>query len=275
MTVRRIRQSILFILLLSVALWGLAQWRADHFVFAWDRPVNVLVVAVSDPRADPLEDVLRGFLSRFLSTGLAFETNLSGIEKWFQAEYARQTLRSSQPIKCTARGPVRAERAPPLPPPADAPFLERWKGTREFLGYFEEMGKREHLVLEGYDAVIFVYFYSDEEEARYAGQHSVASRRSRMGVVFSPVGPRHFARCATLLAHELCHTLGATDKYDGDQSVFPDGFAEPEKSPRYPQSRAEIMALGIPVSASHEVRVGSLLECVVGRKTAEEMGWER
>ena len=274
LTFRRIRQSSLLVVLAGVAIWGFLQWRADNHVFAWDRPVSVLVVCVSDPNADPGDDVLKGFLSRFLSSGTARESNLAGVAKWFAREFEARTRQPTPPIHFTSRGPIRAALAPPLPPAGDAPFLDRWKGTSEFLGYFKELGLRENLVLEGYDAVVFVYFYGEDDVKKYAGQHSVASRRDRLGVVFSAVGPRHFARCAALVAHELCHTLGATDKYEGERSLFPDGYAEPEKNPRFPQRHAEIMALGIPISESEELRVDSITDCVVGRKTAREMGWE-
>lgn len=272
-TFRRFRQGTLVTLLVAVAIWALIQWRADHHVFAWERPINVLVVCVSDPSTDTNEDVLRGFLARFLSTGPALENNISGASKWFADEFQRHNGRPMAPLKLTARGPIKALTPPPLPPDADAPFLDRWRMTSAFLGFFRELDRREKLVMAGYDATIFVYFYGEAEARHYVGQHSIASRRDRLGVVFSAVGPRHFARCATVLAHELCHTLGASDKYDGEKSAFPDGYAEPAKIPLYPQRKAEIMALGIPLSADTEDRVDSLLDCVVGNRTAQEMGW--
>ena len=40
-----------------------------------------------------------------------------------------------------------------------------------------------------------------------------------------------------VLAHELLHTLGATDKYDGPANLprYPEGFADPSASPSLPQ----------------------------------------
>jgi hypothetical protein len=47
-----------------------------------------------------------------------------------------------------------------------------------------------------------------------------------------------------VIAHELLHTLGASDKYDPQSlaPVFPEGYAEPDRQPRHPQRLAEIMA---------------------------------
>ena len=86
---------------------------------------------------------------------------------------------------------------------------------------------------------------------------------------------RYLDRSSVLLAHEVCHTLGATDKYREKLCVFPEGFAEPEASPLYPQDHAEIMALGIPLAPGREARVESLSDCVIGKMTAEEIGWRR
>ena len=66
--------------------------------------------------------------------------------------------------------------------------------------------------------------------------------------------PLRIARCAAqntiVIAHETMHTVGATDKYDlsTGEPVYPDGYAEPDRSPRFPQPKAEIMAGQRPVS---------------------------
>ncbi len=272
-TFRRWRRLALFVLFLAVSFWGYSNHRADNFTFAWDRPVRVLVLAVVDPHTDAAEEVRQGFLQRFLTGVVPGEGNLEGVKAWFEKEHRRHTGRSGPPIEFIPRGPFRAAEPPPLPAAGDAWFLERWRSVRSFLGYFEETGEREKLSLGAYDAAIFVYLYDEDEASRYSRHVSVATRRTRRGVVFSPFGPRHVERCCVLLAHELCHALGASDKYEGERSLFPDGFADPDLSPRYPQERAEIMALGIPVKAGAERRAEDLGDCVMGRKTAEEIGW--
>src|SRR5213593_186700 len=106
--VRRARQSILFLILLGVALWGYLNYRADHFTFAWTRPVRVMVLAVVDPGTDSTGEARRGFLQRFLSGPVPSEGNLTGVERWFQKEYERISARSGPPVEFIARGPVRA-----------------------------------------------------------------------------------------------------------------------------------------------------------------------
>jgi hypothetical protein len=78
-------------------------------------------------------------------------------------------------------------------------------------------------------------------------------------------------------AHELLHTLGATDKYDPatNQPSMPAGFAEPDRQPLYPQSLAELMAGRIPISPTEATIPSSLRSVVVGPATAAEIGWQK
>ena len=78
-----------------------------------------------------------------------------------------------------------------------------------------------------------------------------------------------------VLAHELLHTLGATDKYDPrtNQPLYPEGYADPDARPRFPQTRAELMAGRIPRSETEAVIPASLRAVVIGAATAHEIGW--
>jgi hypothetical protein len=80
-----------------------------------------------------------------------------------------------------------------------------------------------------------------------------------------------------VVAHELLHTLGATDKYDlaTGQPLVPDGLGEPDRSPRYPQVLGEIMSGRVAVSANDAAMPDDLDTMVVGAVTAGEIGWGR
>ena len=59
-----------------------------------------------------------------------------------------------------------------------------------------------------------------------------------------------------VIAHELLHTFGATDKYDPADNMprHPDGFAEPDARPLFPQRLAEIImnnAVGKALEGTH------------------------
>ena len=78
-----------------------------------------------------------------------------------------------------------------------------------------------------------------------------------------------------VIAHELLHTLGATDKYDprNGEPLFPIGFADPDRKPLYPQDKAEIMAGRRPLSERDAQMPPALSDVVVGPFTAAEIRW--
>ncbi|MEM7402301.1 MAG: hypothetical protein AAF304_10175, partial [Pseudomonadota bacterium] len=79
-----------------------------------------------------------------------------------------------------------------------------------------------------------------------------------------------------VIAHELLHTVGASDKYGANGNpIPPDGLGEPDRKPLYPQRLAEIMAGTVASSATQSKMAKSLKTCVVGNRTAREIGWVR
>ncbi len=104
--------------------------------------------------------------------------------------------------------------------------------------------------------------------------HSLGLQKGLLGVVHVFASDQQRAQNNVVIAHELLHTLGATDKYDENgQPVYPKGFAEPYADPRYPQQRAEIMAGRIPISQTRAEIPRGLGEVEIGYATASEIGW--
>jgi len=107
--------------------------------------------------------------------------------------------------------------------------------------------------------------------------HSLGLQRGLMGVVHLFAARSQSAQNAIVTAHELLHTFGATDKYaaDSDEPLYPQGFAEPERVPRYPQRFAEIMAGRVPLAPDRQEMPDDLSQVRVGATTAREIGWSR
>lgn len=121
------------------------------------------------------------------------------------------------------------------------------------------------------DVRIFVRYHAPREEI--ALENSVGLQKGMVGVVNAYAGRRHAGSNNVIIAHEFLHTLGATDKYDPATGLpsYPDGYAEPDRSPRYPQERAEIMGGRIPFAADDAVIPPGLRQVVIGGLTAAEI----
>ena len=107
--------------------------------------------------------------------------------------------------------------------------------------------------------------------------HSLGLERGLIGVVHAFAATSMNGSNNIVIAHETMHTVGATDKYDLQTGVpiYPDGYAEPALSPRYPQQYAEIMAGQRAISDHQQEMPEALRDVAVGAKTAREIGWTR
>ena len=103
--------------------------------------------------------------------------------------------------------------------------------------------------------------------------HSVGMQKGLIGVVHAFADRGMTGANNVVIAHEILHTLGASDKYDlaSLAPLYPAGYAEPDNDPLYPQSSAEIMAGRFAVDAETFEMPESLDDVLVGDATALEI----
>lgn len=119
----------------------------------------------------------------------------------------------------------------------------------------------------------FALYYDPAENK--ALKHSTGLKKSKLSINYLFASSKQAEQNNVVLLHEILHTLGATDKYDltNGLPIYPDGFANRDQQPLFPQTDAEIMGGRIPVSESHAEIPNSLSNVVIGFKTAKEIGW--
>jgi hypothetical protein len=122
---------------------------------------------------------------------------------------------------------------------------------------------------------IRLYLLYHDPDTTPALSHSTALNKGRIGRVNLFGNTSYAKQNLVITAHELLHTLTASDKYDLATTLpaYPDGFAEPSKSPLYPQDFAELMGGRVPVSETKAEIPKSLSQTLIGQKTAREIGW--
>ncbi len=121
------------------------------------------------------------------------------------------------------------------------------------------------------DVRIFVRYHSPNDV--FVLENSVGLRKGMVGIVNARASRQHKGANNVIIAHEFMHTLGATDKYHlgTGQPLAPDGLAEPDKVPLYPQRRAEIMGGRIALAPDDAIIPKSLKDTVIGPLTAREI----
>lgn len=259
----RIRVAFLLVVLFVVVLVAIADWRRRRARNEWRTPLDVAVVLVA-PNADdrtPEEAALEAFRER-----------ATALEDRLAAEFVRYRPISMRPFRLRVVGPVPL--AATVPRMGEG-AIELAKHTLELSRWTHDIDERAGVISDHYDARIYVVARrpSTEERAFVEGE---SQKNGRIGVVEVELDASMVDFALIVVAHELMHTLGASDKYDADgHTHIPEGLAEPNLTPLYPQRFAEVMSRNRPVAAGREVVPTSIDELAVGLATAYEIGWSR
>ena len=253
---RRLRIAILLLVLLVVAL---NTYFDRVYSTDWNIPLRVTVLPIN---ADDSEVTAR-YIRQLPSD--AFQQ----IETFFEQQAREYGLQMERPVRLTL-APLLARKPPALDPYAGAPSVLLWSLKMRYW-----VMRVDTPPGPAPDIKLFVLFHDPAISS--ALPHSVGLQKGLFGVVHVFADNSMRGSNDTVIAHELLHTLGATDKYDlrTNQPVVPDGFAEPDREPLYPQSFAELMGGRIPLSSTESETPESLQGVIVGGKTATEIGWRK
>lgn len=252
---RILRIAVLLLALVAVASQA---WLERAGARDWTEPlwVGIFPIGADD---DPATEAYLGALQR---------SSFDAIERYFEAEGREYGLALERPVHIELYPRV-ARRPPELPAQAGWLRTAAWSLAMRWYAWRVTSGA------EGAPANIrlFVQYHAPERLAVLP--HSVGLSKGLMGVVHAYADRGHEGGNDIVIAHELLHTLGATDKYDLAtlQPLYPAGYAEPEHEPRYPQALAEIMAGRRALSAREAEMPASLDGTAIGPSTAREIAW--
>jgi hypothetical protein len=254
---RMVRMTVLFFVLLVT---GLSTWSTKVRVANWER---TLWVAIYPINAD-------GTMAsaRYIATLDA--SAFAPIDAFFAREAARYSIKLSHPVGTHLYAPV-TEIPPSLAPNAGLLGTIIWSLKLRYWAWHATHGRDEATP----DAQVFVLYHDPDITA--AVRHSLGLEKGMLGVVYAFAAPRATQPNDVVIAHELMHTLGASDKYDPDNDapLYPEGYAEPNRKPLMPQVHAEIMAGRMMLSPTSWEMPESLEAIVMGPQTASEIHWKR
>jgi len=250
------RKFRILLLLLVLATVGLGAWRANSRLTAWEHTIHVAIYPVA---ADDSPATAR-YIAELGNDGFA------DIGEWLQGQSNRYGRSVLQPVAVRVAPPVSDK---PILPPSPASALDavlwslklRWWAAQ----HDQISGPKPNVRL-------FVPFHDPARDA--ALPHSTGLSKGQVGIIHAFASRPQRRQNAVVIAHELLHTFGASDKYDLAtlQPIFPAGYAEPDRNPRLPQDKAEIMGGRTPVDEQRADIPASLADTVIGNETAREIG---
>jgi len=252
---RNIRIAALLTLLLIVA--G-NQFLTGSRFSSWDKPLWVSIY--------PILAESGGNISRYAESLDA--DSFQDIGEFFKKEAARYGWKLDRPVVIQVAHPL-TTLPPALPTENSGLGVALWSLKMRWWSF--RNGDQDGLAPD--DIRIYVLYQNGQPDTLL--ERSVGVKNGSYGIVNAVASRGMAARNRMIISHELMHILGATDKYDRytGQPLPPEGLANPNQSPLYPQRQAEIMAGRVATTVTRWRRAASLKSCVVGAATAAEIGW--
>jgi hypothetical protein len=251
---KMLRVLILLLILLLVAV---TTWQQRYLSTRWRDPLYVAIYPIA---ADD-SPVTRAYLA-----ALDVE-RFKPIDHFFAREAERYRLQTGEPVRTRLRAELQ-ELPPQRPPGAGVAATALWSLRLRYWAW-----RASGHVREPEDIRLFVLYH--DPALTPTVPHSLGLMKGLIGVVYAFAVPEMNGENNVVIAHELLHTVGATDKYNpaDDAPRFPDGYGDPAQQPLYPQLTAEVMAGRRMLAADRWQQAASLDEVVIGPNTALEIRW--
>lgn len=247
----------ILILLLVLLLVALTTWQDRYLSTRWRAPLYVAIY----PIAADASAVTRAYVA-----GLDAES-FKPIDRFFAREAERYHLGIGEPVKTRLRSELQDK---PPQRAVDAGLLATALWSLRLRYWAWRVSGHAH---EPEDIRLFVLYH--DPALTPTVPHSLGLTKGLIGVVYAFAAAGMSGANNVVIAHELLHTVGATDKYRLADNAprFPDGYGDPGQQPLYPQPAAELMAGRRMLAPDKWQQAQSLDEVVIGAATALEIRW--
>ena len=246
-----IRVILLLLILVFVAFYSKLQRLQTT---AWIEPLAVAIYPINADEQEATANYISGLSS----------ANFESINRFFDTQWDNYSELDYQPVAIELMPALSSK--PPMPPAhGNTLKIMFWSLQLRYWAYQHSKDTNQNTVR------IFIQY--QQANSKKPLSHSLGLQKGLIGIVNTYADSDYQETNNIVIAHELLHTVGATDKYDlaTGQPIYPDGFAV--AGDNYQQHKAEIMAGKIPVSQTESDMPYSLRYCIIGNKTATEIGW--
>lgn len=243
--------SILFVIVAST-------WLIEKRMASWERPILVTVYPIiADDEVSTQKFIQELDVESF-----------EAINRFLEREARPYGFSVTPALRFQWAEPSK-DMPPAVPGQRDTLAIVMWSLKMRWWSWRQNFGSD----LINPDIQMFVLYHSLNGNNELG--ISVGMRKGRYGIVKAYAKRGLQASNHVVFTHELLHVLGATDKYEmaTGEPIHPDGFADPDRQPLFPQEYAEIMGGRIPLGPGSSAMPASLKQCRIGRLTATEIGF--
>lgn len=247
------------LLVLVLAYVGLDTFLSNARATSWKQTLRVVIYPINADGSEKADE----YISQLDSD------QFDSINETLEKESTRYGLNLSAPIRI--RLAPKMDSLPPKMPANRSGFrVLIWSIKLRFWSWKEDNFK-------GITPHIRAYALYFDPKKHKVLKHSTGLKKAKIAINNLFADKKYAAQNKVVILHELLHTLGATDKYDLSTGLplYPQGYAEPRRSPLFPQRKAEIMGGQIALSEIKAKIPSGLKKTVIGPQTANEIGWKK
>jgi hypothetical protein len=252
---RALRIVLLLLIFVSIAFYSKKQKLKSR---SWAEPLEVVIYPINGDNSAVIDEYISDLE----------KATFTEIEQFFQRESEYYSLSIPYPISI-ALGETLAKHPPQSPNPGSNFIAIVWWVLKfRYWAYRHTPDDESNL----HRIRVFTHYHESLPGKKL--QHSLGLDKGLLVVVHAFASIDQDQQNNIVIAHELLHTVGASDKYNSDGGPeFPHGYAEPNQQPLYPQNMAEIMAVRMALSEHSAQMAENLEQCIIGDKTAREINW--
>ncbi len=253
---KQVRILFALIILLFVSV---SAYLTKERVTSWDKPLYVYVYPINGDGTQATQNYINHLT----------DSHFSSIDRYMTQQAAQYTHVTTEPFILSLSPQVKSK--PPLPPIGGNVLQVMWWSMKlRFWSWTHNTDPGPEP-----DIQMFVVYYDPNYIERVP--HSIGLAKGLIGVVHAFSNRQYNQSNNVVIAHELLHTVGATDKYnlETSQPIYPEGYANPKQRPLYPQYKAELMGGRIPITNNKSIMPRSFNKTMIGPITAIEIRWQR
>lgn len=234
---------------------AVGNWAAQMRVTNWSHTLRVVIYPINGDQSETVEQYIQALE----------KTDFDAIKSFFVEELENYNVPLAEPVDIALSNPV-FEYPPELPLEKNWLDIVFWSLKLRYWAFQrdEYQGPKPEIQL-------FALYFDPQSTPNV--RHSTGLEKGQIATINLYADKKHRGSNQFVIAHELLHTLGATDKYDltSNEPIYPLGYAEPGLEPRYPQVLAEVMGGRIPLTSTTSKTPSSLQEVIMGSQTAREI----
>ncbi len=242
--------------LLSILVYVITdQAIAQYYARSWKSTLHVVIYPINGDATQASQQIINTLT----------EKKFAALEQFIAQQAQQYGVQLHLPIKIKLAAQVEK---PPALPKIDAGMFSAmlWSLKMRWWAWYENSYSGAK------DIRLFIEYYANETPD---SQISVGLEKGMIALIKNYANKDLMQRNNVIIAHEMLHTLGATDKYNPStlQPYYPQGYANPLLKKGQKQQKCEIMGGRIPYSIDFAVVPDSLNDCLIGTTTAKEIGW--